>query len=162
GDPGASNFPSANMDLTVAICTWNRAELLDRTLAQLRHLEVPPGVSWELLVVNNNCSDHTDEVLARHAPHLPLRRLFEAEQGLSASRNRAVAEAPGELILRTDDDVLADPRWLAEYVEAAKRFPEAGFFGGTIDPWFEVPPPAWVRDNLDILCGAMVVRQLGH
>lgn len=149
------------MHLTVAICTWNRADLLDRTLNELRHVEIPPGVEWELLVVNNNCSDHTDAVLGRHASHLPLRRLFEETQGLSAARNRAVAEARGDLVVWTDDDVLVDRKWLAEYLDAANRWPTAGYFGGTIDPWFEVPPPRWVSENLDLLTGAMVIRQLG-
>src|SRR5262249_56770240 len=57
--------------LTVAICTWNRAGLLDQTLGRLRELEIPPGTEWELLVVNNNCTDDTDAVVARHAGSLP-------------------------------------------------------------------------------------------
>ena len=60
--------------VTVAICTWNRADLLDRTLAQMHRLWIPEGVTWELLVVNNNCTDHTDEVINRHAAALPLRQ----------------------------------------------------------------------------------------
>ncbi len=50
----------------------------------------------------------------------------------------------GDLILWTDDDVLVDPNWLAEYVAAARAWPEASFFGGTIVPWFENPAPAWM------------------
>jgi glycosyltransferase involved in cell wall biosynthesis len=149
------------MHVTVAICTWNRAALLDRTLTQLRELRIPAGTTWELLVVNNNSPDDTAAVLARHANRLPLRPLFEAQQGLSAARNRAVAEAQGDLVLWTDDDVLVDPDWLGEYVRAADRCPEAGYFGGTIDPWFEVAPPKWLRDNLDLLQGPMVIRQFG-
>jgi glycosyltransferase involved in cell wall biosynthesis len=149
------------MKVTVAICTWNRAELLDQTLAQLRHLRAPAGVAWELLVVNNNCGDHTDAVIARHQPHLPLRRLFEPKQGLSNARNCAIDHAGGELLLWTDDDVLVERDWLTAYVEAAARFPKAGFFGGTVDPWFAVAPPAWVLRNLRRFEGPFAVRQLG-
>lgn len=149
------------MKLTVAICTWNRADLLDQTLAEMRRLRIPEGVEWELLVVNNNCTDHTDEVLARHAGHLPLRRLLEPKQGLSHARNCAVTAAAGELILWTDDDVLVDPEWLAEYVAAARRWPEALFFGGTIEPWFEVEPPAWIRRNLIDLSGPFAINRRG-
>ena len=57
------------MRLTVAICTWNRAALLDRTLAEFRKLALPPGLDWELVVVNNNSPDDTDRVIAdRIAP----------------------------------------------------------------------------------------------
>jgi len=137
------------MLVTVAICTWNRAESLGRTLSELRELEIPPGVEWELVVVNNNCTDHTDDVLRQHADHLPIRRVFEAEQGLSAARNCAVAAAKGELILWTDDDILVDPEWLAQYVRAVRARPEASFFGGPITPYFSSSPQPWLRDVWD-------------
>ena len=136
--------------VTVAICTWNRAAALDRTLAEMRNLRIPEGVDWELLVVNNNCTDNTDAILAKHARHLPLRRLFEPTLGLSNARNCAVAAATGALVLWTDDDVTVDPSWLENYVAAARDFPEAGYFGGAIEPGFEVTPPRWLRQNLNV------------
>jgi glycosyltransferase involved in cell wall biosynthesis len=93
------------MVITVAICTWNRAALLDQTLAEMRNLRVPKGVDWELLVVNNNCIDDTDEVIAKHADKLPLRGLVEPKPGHSNARNRAMREARGEDVVWTDDDV---------------------------------------------------------
>ena len=74
------------MKVTVAICTWNRASLLDQTLTQMHQLRVPSNVEWELLIVNNNCTDDTDAVIARHHGVLPLRRLFESKPGLSNVR----------------------------------------------------------------------------
>ena len=53
------------MKITVAICTWNRSALLDRTLSEMHGLLVPDGIEWELLVVNNNCTDDTDAVQLR-------------------------------------------------------------------------------------------------
>ncbi len=149
------------MLVTVAVCTWNRSALLDRTLARLHDLVAPPGAEWELLVVNNNCTDDTDAVIARHADALPLRRLLEPKQGHSNARNCAVEHARGDLLVWTDDDVLVEPDWLAEYVKAAAAFPEAGFFGGTVDPWFEADPPAWVVRHLDRLEGPFALRRLG-
>jgi glycosyltransferase involved in cell wall biosynthesis len=149
------------MKVTVAICTWNRANLLDQTLTQMRHLRIPAGVEWELVVVNNNCTDDTDTVLARHSGSLPLRRLVELKQGHSNARNKAVDEATGELLLWTDDDVLVDPLWLTHFVNAAHDFPEAAFFGGTVDPWFERHPPPWVTRHLDELGVCYAIRQFG-
>jgi glycosyltransferase involved in cell wall biosynthesis len=144
--------------VTVAICTWNRAALLDRTLTRLRDLRTPPGLAWELLVVDNNCTDATPDVLARHAGRLPIRALREPRQGHSHARNRAVGEARGDLLLWTDDDVLAHPDWLAEHATAAERFPDAHFFGGPVRPWFEAPPPRWVERSLAKLgyCWALI------
>ena len=81
------------MIVTVAICTWNRAKLLDQTLTEMRKLRIPPGIEWELLVVNNHCTDETDAVIARHRGALPIQRLFEPRQGLSNARNCAVSTA---------------------------------------------------------------------
>jgi glucosyl-dolichyl phosphate glucuronosyltransferase len=128
------------MKVTVAICTWNRARLLDQTLAEMRKLRIPSDVEWELLVVNNNCTDDTDDVISRYEGDLPLRRLFESAPGLSNARNRAQDEADGDLIVWTDDDVLVDDGWLAAVTGAAGRYPQAAGFGGPVEPWFPEPP----------------------
>jgi glycosyltransferase involved in cell wall biosynthesis len=127
----------------------------------MHKLTIPADVEWELLVVNNNCSDATDAVIARHMPHLPIRRLFEPKQGLSYARNRAVDAAKGELLLWTDDDVLVDNYWLAAYVKAAITYPEAVFFGGRISPLFAVAPPRWLTTNQSIFSGAYALKEPG-
>ena len=149
------------MKISVAICTWNRARLLDQTLAQLHNLRVPTGIEWELLVVNNGSTDDTDAVIARNESSLPLRRLFEPDQGLSNARNRALSACAGELILWTDDDVLLDPGWLEAYLIAARLWPEACYFGGLIEPFYERAPPVWIRENLGRLQGMLVIHDLG-
>ena len=111
------------MDATIAICTWNRSDLLDKTLERMRQLVVPAGLRWEIVVVNNRCTDNTDEILARHTGPLPVRRVFEDKQGQSHARNAASLAARGELIIWTDDDVLVDSRWLAEMTAAGARSP---------------------------------------
>lgn len=149
------------MRVVVAICTWNRAQLLDQTLTQFAQLRIPDGVSWELLVVNNNSSDHTDQVIAKHTSSLPLRRLLESRQGHCHARNCAMDAAQGELLLWTDDDVLIDPEWLASYVEAARQWPDVAFFGGPIAPWFAKEPPAWITRHLDKLGGVWALLDYG-
>jgi glucosyl-dolichyl phosphate glucuronosyltransferase len=149
------------MRITVAICTWNRAKLLDQTLTQMQQLCIPANVEWELLIVNNNCTDETDAIIAQHEGALPIRRLFEPNPGHSHARNCATEAAEGDLIVWTDDDVLVDELWLAEYARAAEAWPNAGYFGGTIEPWFETPAPEWIKQNMDLLAGPFVILQLG-
>jgi glycosyltransferase involved in cell wall biosynthesis len=149
------------MHVAVVICTWNRASLLDQTLTRLSALRVPAGVHWDLLVVNNNCTDETDAVLARHAGLLPLRRLFEPRPGKSYAANLAIASTPAELLLWTDDDVWVHPDWLCAYVSAAQAWPDAGFFGGTVEPLFAVEPPPWIRHSLHLLTAPFVIVDLG-
>ena len=144
------------MDVSVAICTWNRSDLLEQTLEQMRALVVPPGLSWELIVINNNCSDRTDDVIASFVGKLPIRGISETNPGHSHARNRAVAEARGDLILWTDDDVLVDSLWMSEHVAASRLHRDAGFYAGLIEPWFECDPPHWMSRHLRELSGVIV------
>src|SRR5262245_52765154 len=128
------------MNITVAICTWNRCALLERTLQCLTALVIPSDVNWELLIVDNNCTDDTVAVARRFANRLPLRIVKEPQPGLSHARNSAIRVATGDYIVFTDDDVLVDPEWMAGFLAAARQFPEAAAFGGPIHPWFPEPP----------------------
>lgn len=150
------------MRITVAICTWNRAKLLDQTLAEMHKLVIPAGVGWDLLVVNNNCTDNTDKVIARHVPHLPIRRLFEPKPGKSHALNLATREARGEYILWTDDDVLVDEKWMVEYCQAFSCWPDAAIFGGPVDPWFDGVSPEWLRRVWFRVANAYAMRDFGE
>jgi glucosyl-dolichyl phosphate glucuronosyltransferase len=149
------------MHLTVGICTWNRANLLDGTLASLARVAVPPGVTWEVIVANNNSTDPTEAVLDRHARRLPLTRLFVPEQGKSHALNEVVRCLRGDLVLWTDDDVQIPPDWFASYVDAARQWPEAGFFGGRIIPHFLCEEPDWLRPAWRVISGVYAARDLG-
>jgi len=140
----------AGIELTVAICTYNRCDLLRDTLRSMTEMGVPEGCSWELLVVNNRCTDDTDAVLAEFEGSLPLRRLYEPEAGKSHAANSAVREARGDVIVWTDDDVLVDRGWLRAYRDAILAHPDVLVFGGRIDPHFLGEPPAWVETMLSI------------
>jgi glycosyltransferase involved in cell wall biosynthesis len=159
-----SGVTMTSASITIAICTWNRAESLRETLTSLSRMAVPAGVEWEVLVVNNNCTDATEEVVASFADRLPIRSAMETQQGQSHARNRAIALARGDYILWTDDDVLVDERWLVSYSEAFRASPETAVFGGPILPRFVGEPPRWLqatmRDVDNIGC-IYALRDLG-
>lgn len=146
------------MRVSVIICTWNRCELLRRTLESFRSLVVPPALEWQLLVVNNHSTDATEEVIAAYRDHLPLQGLFEPKEGVSRARNTGVRAAGGDLILFTDDDVRVDPGWMNAFVAAARQWPEAGYFAGRIEPELTPDVPKWVRRNQRALAGMLCLR----
>ena len=87
---------SGELDITVAICTYNRAKLLDETLASMQCISYP-SEKWELLVIDNNSSDNTREVTESYAGKaLSPRWVFEEKQGLDKARNRAIKESKGK------------------------------------------------------------------
>jgi glycosyltransferase involved in cell wall biosynthesis len=150
------------MFLTVGICTWNRAKLLDLALTSFHKLIIPEHIEWELIIVNNNCSDETDEIIANHKSNLPIRRLFEPHPGKSHALNHAIREARGEYIVWTDDDALVDPNWLKAYADAFTRSPDASFFGGPVKAWFRTEPPNWLNEQtLPLVSTAYAIRDLG-
>lgn len=148
------------MRFTVAICTWNRAQLLPGVLERLARVPSTPG-GREVLVVNNNSTDDTERVLDAFAGRLPLRRAFEAKQGLSHARNTAVRQAQGDYIVWTDDDALVDAGWLAAYARAVEQHPEASVFGGPVRPRFESTPPPWLSAAWRDIGAAFAARDLG-
>ena len=129
----------SGQSVTIAICTWNRAELLAQTLNHLRELRIPEGLRWEVLVVDNNSTDRTRETVETLRSALPLRYVFEPKPGISHARNRALREAASSFLLFTDDDVLVDPGWMVAALETWRRFPDATMVGGPIEPWFPSP-----------------------
>ena len=135
------------MDATVIVCTYNRAESLRDTLRVLRALKASPARTWEVIVVDNNSSDHTRAVVEEAQRKWSLLRYeFESEQGLSYARNRGISCAVGGIILFTDDDVLPEPEWLETTLAGLERF-AADACGGYIAPIWEVPPPTWLTER---------------
>jgi glycosyltransferase involved in cell wall biosynthesis len=149
------------MTIDVAICTWNRSTLLAQTLEQMCELSVPPGVKWQVIVIDNNSNDATPRVVETFAGRLPLRSGFEPQPGQANARNRALAETSAEYLIWTDDDVLVDRGWLAGYARAFGAHPDAAFFGGPVEPWFEGEPPRWLHDHWQEVANVFAVRQLG-
>lgn len=102
------------VDVSLIICTRNRAESLAKTLEAVRHQQLPDGLTWELLVVDNGSTDDTRSVLeSAAARHPALRHVLEPRAGLSAARNCGLRHAKGEAIAWTDDDVVPESEWLA-------------------------------------------------
>jgi glycosyltransferase involved in cell wall biosynthesis len=147
--------------VSVIICTYNRCESLRKTLQTCCALEVPAGLAWELLVVDNNSSDATNQVCQSFTSDLPIRYIFERAQGQSPARNHGVRESKGSLLLFTDDDVNVDHRWLAEIWGVASQHPDAAFFGGKVLPEWESPPPRWLLEHSVELAGVAMHYELG-
>jgi glycosyltransferase involved in cell wall biosynthesis len=143
--------------VSVCICTYNRSQSLRRTLNSFAAQNDVNVDTVELLIVNNNCTDDTDEVVEAFRERLAIRRVTESRQGLAHARNKAVAEFRGEVLLFTDDDVRLETGWLAAYQDAIHRFPEADYFGGRILTDWGQAKPRWIGDEpLPLIDGALV------
>jgi GT2 family glycosyltransferase len=121
-------------------------------------MELASDLPWELLIVNNNSTDHTDDVIGEYVGRLPIRREFESRGGRSNALNRAIDVAKGDYIVWIDDDVLVDPGLLTAYATAFRRWPEAAVFGGRIKPKYEASVEKWVLESEAVLGGPYAIR----
>ena len=158
---------SASGDITasVLIATYNRATLLDRTLGSLRGLRMAPQRPWEVIVVDNNSSDATRDVVERHARDfpVPLHYLLESRQGRSSALNAGIAAARGAVIAMTDDDVIVDEGWLEAACDALLEptDPEVAYAGGPVRPLWEAAPPSWLDLRRGDLWGTIAIQDHG-
>lgn len=128
--------------LSVVLPTFNRPGSLQSCLAALLH-QAADASAYEIIVVDNNSSDSTRDVIAGIADRR-VRTVREPRQGLSFARNSGVAAARGDLVAFTDDDVEPEPHWVARIITAFAGHPEVDGLGGPVLPAWEAPPPAWL------------------
>ena len=135
--------------LTVAFCTFNRADRLEKLVAALRAQRCP--VPFEILAVNNNSPDNTLGVLAhlQCQPGAPLRVVIETAPGIVPARNRALAESlDRDILVFIDDDELPQPGLLDAAYDAIVN-EEVECAGGRVEMDFTtIPRPAWLEDEL--------------
>ncbi len=135
--------------MTVAVCTYNRADRLPTLIKALRRQKCP--IFCEILVVDNNSSDDTQEVLRELAQleGTSLRFVRETKQGIVHARNRAIDESRNSAYLVfIDDDELPGPSWLNAAVDALDR-EEAECVGGEIRVSLSVAErPSWLEEEL--------------
>jgi glycosyltransferase involved in cell wall biosynthesis len=106
---------SANISLSIVICTCNRAESLRQTMNSLGKVKVPAGCRAELIIVDNASTDSTATV-AQNAglENMQTIYLFEPRKGKSNALNSALAIARGETLVFTDDDVVPSEDWIEQ------------------------------------------------
>lgn len=135
-------------DLTVAICTYNGSDRLPDVLDQLRRQRSTTGIEWEVLVVDNNSSDGTAELVKRYQSSWPttsrLRYYMEPRQGKTYAIQRAFELSEAVFVGFLDDDNIPADDWVMNAVEFGQAHPRCGAFGGRILPLYEEEPPPGV------------------
>ena len=128
---------------SIIIPTHNRAKILQRCLQCICELE-NPDEKWEILAINNNSTDGTEEIVNSYRERLPNLRYFQAtDPGLHVGRNLGCQIAQENILCYIDDDSFVSKGWL-KGVEKAFQDPEVVLVGGPCLPEYEVEPPGWL------------------
>ncbi len=139
-------FPDqVTLDFTVVIATYNGAERLGEVLKCLRCQIGTSDIAWEIIVVDNNSSDRTADVVRQYQANwpsaVPLRYEFEAQQGAGYARQHGTDVAHSPLIGYLDDDNLPWVNWVRAACQFAQRHPNVGVYGSRIRGRFSTSPP---------------------
>ncbi len=133
------------MNITVILCTLNRCQSLGKTLESVVASKLPDPAEWEVLVVDNNSTDQTREVVEDFCRRYPgrFRYVFEPQLGKSFALNTGVREAKGDVLAFLDDDVIVEPTWLHHLTAPLEDAEWVGTGGRTLlERGFS--PPAWL------------------
>lgn len=143
-------FKSPEIKLSVVVCTFNRCELLRECLQSLAEQTAGPD-EYEVLVIDNNCTDNTVAVVEMFSDGYPqFHYLRETNQGLSFARNRGWMEARGDFVAYIDDDAVAAPDWVEKVLAAfTQKSPKPAAVGGPILPRLKAVPPWWFSARLE-------------
>jgi glucosyl-dolichyl phosphate glucuronosyltransferase len=136
--------------LAVVIPTYNRREILKRTLLSLQVAEIPVGLEVIVVVVDNNSKDGTAEMVASLAESsaVPICVVTEKRQGSAYARCCGMESSSGDLVAFLDDDEAVDPSW---YKTIGREFsdPRIEFIGGCQLPEWGAPPPVWLPPDYE-------------
>ncbi|HYX16389.1 MAG TPA: glycosyltransferase [Nostoc sp.] len=139
--------------MDIIICTYNNAKLLDRVLTNISLQKLTDDHKWTVLVVDNNCTDETADIVEKHinSQLIPnLRRIVETKQGLTSARICGIRNTTSEWISFVDDDCLLSEDWVDKSIQFAASHPNCGAFGGKIIlDWETTPSPILIKKSMN-------------
>lgn len=117
------------MELSIGIVNWNTRQLLDQCLQSVYN--TLDGLEAEVIVVDNNSSDGSVEMVAEKYPRVRLFSLY-TNTGFSHANNLAYSRSRGRYFLMLNSDTIVLPGALKVLVEYLREHPEAGVVGGRL------------------------------
>ncbi|MDA8528173.1 glycosyltransferase [Opitutaceae bacterium] len=124
------------IDISFCLCTHNpRPDFLHRVVEACLNMQLPSGVSSELIMVDSASSENWS------LPDLDtskIRLVREDQAGLALARIRAIRESEGDLIVLVDDDTVLDPDYVDRSRSIMTEHPYLGAIGGQLIPEYEL------------------------
>jgi GT2 family glycosyltransferase len=146
--------PPAPRGLSVLITTFNRWEILQRTLDALRSQATP---EMQIIVVDDGSSDGTYDRLVgysdRHAGAFRLTIHRQENQGQGVARNNGLALVEEDLVLFLGDDIIPSPGFLEAHLKRHIRVSEPAAVVGFTD---------WDRGAMAVTPFMEMVNADGH
>ena len=135
--------------VSVIICCHNSANKIGPTLNSLATQQQQPGLDYEIILVDNNCSDNTVQIatqcwdLSGKPFHFSI--VKQPQAGLSYARQKGISAANFDYVILCDDDNWLCNDYLQKTITIFEKMPDVALIGGVGEAVFESSPPAWFQ-----------------
>ena len=139
--------------LSLIICTYNREKYIYNVLKSIALNDYPQD-NYEIVLINNNCTDNTKAECDRFRndfPKVNFHCFNESRQGLSHARNCGIKNSQGDIFVYVDDDALVNEEYLRSYADFFASHPDIDAAGGPIIPQYETEEPTWMSPIIKAL-----------
>lgn len=136
--------------ISVIICCYNSAKKLIPTLKYLADQELRQDANFEIILIDNNCTDSTTSLALEtwkslNAP-FPLTITKQTKAGLSYAREKGIKQAIYDYIILCDDDNWLCKNYLKRVFDLFEKMPEVALIGGVGEAVFEKQAPEWFTE----------------
>ncbi len=131
--------------ISVIIACYNSASVIGETLLHLQNQENTANIPWEVIVIDNNCTDNTAQIALNSwkiSQQVPISIIKETKVGEASARKAGILKAKYAILSIVDDDNRVNTTWIStiyEYFQDQK----IGLIGCVGLGDFESQPPAW-------------------
>ena len=148
--------------ISILVCTYNRSQTLGVAVESIVVQPLLQSIDWEIVVVDNNSTDQTRQMIEALQRRYPdrIRYVFESQQGISHARNTGIRESRGEILAFLDDDETASTDWLQNLTANLHTREWAGA-GGRVVPPSSFLPPHWLSIKSSYVSGPLAAFDLG-
>ncbi len=118
----SSTFPL----VSILVVTYNSAEFIAPCLDSIRRNTAYP--QYEVIIVDNNSSDETVDVLQKYAlldPRVQV-TVLDTNKGFAAATNEAATRARGDYFLTLNADTMVTPGWITRLIRHNSADPTIG------------------------------------
>jgi glucosyl-dolichyl phosphate glucuronosyltransferase len=143
------------IEISAIISTYNRAHFLEGLFNSVLKQTIDRN-RYEIVIVNNNCTDNTEEFclqFIKSNPSIKVTYCIENKQGLSFGRNRGITESVGAVVTFLDDDALIAPDFFEKTLNFFDQHSKVNAIGGKILLHYMEKKPDWYNPYLASLLG---------
>lgn len=144
---------NSKKDISVIVCCYNSEFIITNTLTHLANQKIKKDLIFEVVLINNNCSDNTVGIANRVWKDLnvgiELNIFNEHTPGLAHARKKGVRSCKSEIIIFCDDDNLLDENYVQIAYDIMSDNPKVGMLGGRIEGLLEANKPYWWEDEAE-------------